>query len=133
MAPDPWEVGEATAASQPSVISFPRAVPNVVAQEGQNQIVVHSVRSLMWSWDEAGQKLKRFRQRNSGRKENKGNMSQQTMVQSGSAGNFTKSMGSDEICMDRDKIIVRTLRLESTKTEYLLDGIQRSVPGGLGV
>ena len=28
---DPWEVGEATAASQPSVISFPRAVPNVVA------------------------------------------------------------------------------------------------------
>ena len=75
--------------------------------------VVHSVRSLMWCWDEAEQKLKRFRHRNSGRKENSGKMSQQTMVQSGSAGNFTKSMGSDEIFMDRDKIIFRTLRLKS--------------------
>ena len=106
------------------------SIPIVPIVDADVEAVVKCVRSLMWCWDEAEQKLQRFRQRNSRRKENKGNMSQQTMVQSGSAGNFTKSMGSDEICVDRDKIIVRTLRLESTKQEYILNGIQRSVPGG---
>ena len=59
--------------------------------------IANTVRSLTWSWDEAEQKVKRFRGRHSRLKAAADQSSQQTMVQAGAISKFTESSNLRQI------------------------------------